>query len=68
MNMNLYQRMNNLSCKISKSMDKLFAQLKFVTMDEELRLEREENMKLLAEMQTLINIMNREVGVNGERH
>ena len=66
--MNLYQRMNNLSCKISKSMDKLFAQLKFVNMDEELRFEREENMKILAEMQTLINQMQKEVGLSGERH
>jgi hypothetical protein len=66
--MNVYQRMNVMSNKLSARMDKLFNSLKLDSLDEELRFEREENLKLLAEVQTLIYITQKEVGISGERH
>ena len=66
--MNLYHRKQLISKKISKKMDKLFNQLTSNNLDEETRFEREEEMKLLAEIQTVFNLLDRERGNYGTKH
>ena len=66
--MNLYQRVDSISKKISKKMDKLFNQLTSSNICEEVRFSNEEEMKLLAEIQTVFNLLERESVNYGTRH
>lgn len=66
--MNIYQRIHSISNKVSKRMDRLFNQLRLHNLDEEVRFDNEEQIKLLAEIQTVFNLLDREGFKHGTRH